>query len=310
MNGESTKPKSPGGSVQQNLAQTSDDFTPIFVGGAPRSGTTLLHALICSSNKANGYIAECSYFGGFMHPFLRGLETFNIHTKFYFSSREEFFGYHASILTRMLSDFWLRTGRPEILALKDPLLTPHFHNLAKLLNQARFVVITRNPYDTISSRLEVMRRLNRGKEPKRREIHDICREYVDWYSSILDNRDFFGNRLCLVNYEKLVRGDEISKLEEFGITGITPDQVWSNAITNISDNYGNDWFSPHYGQLLTNISVGRHRQILSLRTKTMIKEICRDVSRQLSIPEEEQYLSERSIFKEGWSRLWRLQVRR
>ncbi len=37
-------------------------FVPLFVGGAPRSGTTMLHGLICASRHCNHYIGESSYF--------------------------------------------------------------------------------------------------------------------------------------------------------------------------------------------------------------------------------------------------------
>ena len=108
-------------------------FTPLLVGGAPRTGTTALHALICTSPTTNGYIAECSYFSAFMQPLLVGIETFDLHTKHYFDTRESFLQYYGSIMTGLLSDFWQSIGRPELLALKDPLLTPHFPLLAKIL---------------------------------------------------------------------------------------------------------------------------------------------------------------------------------
>jgi Sulfotransferase family len=305
MNGDAALTDRSDPPTPRQPASIPDGFIPLFVGGAPRSGTTVLHALICTANNTNGYIEECSYFGGFMHPFLRGLETFDIHTKYYFSTREKFFDYHASILARLLSDIWRTVGSPEILALKDPLLTPCFHHLARMLKRARFVVITRNPYDTISSRIEVMRRLNDGREPKTGEIRAVCLEYANWYRAILDNRDALGDRLCIVSYEKLVMGEEYSILEALGIGEIQPDNVWSNAITNIRDNVGGGWFSTLYGQKLTNASVGRHRRILTPKIKAMVDDICGDVSRQLGVPVEQSVPDEWSMPKERWRRLWR-----
>src|SRR5882762_181655 len=101
------------------MAPEEQEFQLIFIGGAPRTGTTVLHALICTAPRVNDYIAECSYFSAFMQPYTVGLDTFHQHTKAYFKSREEFQKFHASMLEVVLSEIWATTGKPDILALKD-----------------------------------------------------------------------------------------------------------------------------------------------------------------------------------------------
>lgn len=258
-------------------------FTPLFVGGAPRTGTTALHALICTSPKTNGYIAECSYFSAFMQPLLVGIGTFDIHTKHYFDTRESFLQYHGSIMTGLLSDFWQWVGRPELLALKDPLLTPHFHWLAKILKGARFVVVARDPYDTISSRLEVMRRQKGSSDITNREVQEVCLEYANTYRAILDNADAFGERLCIVNYEALVAGKEFPKLEAFGIAGMRPDRLWLDAVTDVTQYSDNEWLTPLYGETLTTESIGRHRHRLTPEVKSIIFDTCGVVARELCL---------------------------
>jgi hypothetical protein len=115
---------------------------PLFVGGSWRSGTTLLHALICTSGRTNDYIGECSYFSALTHALSQGLVSYTFHTRYYFASREEFIAHHASILRDELQRVWERTGRSAVLALKDPLLTPRFPLLASTLPEARRNVST------------------------------------------------------------------------------------------------------------------------------------------------------------------------
>ena len=47
-------------------------FQPVFVSGSPRSGTTLCHALICTSNEVNDYVPESSYLTGLLNNFIHG----------------------------------------------------------------------------------------------------------------------------------------------------------------------------------------------------------------------------------------------
>lgn len=262
--------------------ETSRRFIPLFIGGAPRTGTTALHALICTSPSTNGYVGECSYLSAFVHPLLVGLQTFDVHTKHYFDSEDSFLQHHGSIVSGLLSHFWQRLGRPKLLTLKSPPLTPHFHLMAKMLEDARFVVIARDPYDTISSRIEVMRRQKGGTAPTESEVQEVCLEYTGTYAAILNHATTFRNRLCVVDYESLVSGNKFSKLEEFGITGIRSDRMWLDAITDVKQYSDDEWATPLYGHQLTSESVGRHSRILTPEFKAIISNTCDDVARQIA----------------------------
>ncbi|MGA7780213.1 MAG: sulfotransferase [Paraburkholderia sp.] len=130
------------------------DFTPLFVVGAPRSGTTILHALVCASEKTNGYVNECCYSTELIKPFLTALGTFDTHTKALFDTREAFALHYWDILKSELALLWRKFGRPDVLALKDPMMTPLVPHLAKLVHGSKFVVPVRDPRAVISSRIE------------------------------------------------------------------------------------------------------------------------------------------------------------
>jgi len=255
--------------------------TPLFVGGCWRSGTTILHALICTSPDVNDYIGECSYFSALVHSLAVGLEAFGIHTRYYFASREELVAHHASILRAELDRVWRRVGTPAVLALKDPLLTPSFPLLASTLPEARFVVSVRDPSDTLSSRIEVFRRMNGGAEPEAAQVRDLCGQYVATYRAVTDNFDAFAGRLCLIDYRSLVTGKH-ARLREFGLTRIEPGSVWRSGITDVREHAGNPWLTPLYGRTLSAASLGRHRGRLSGELQGLILDICGDVWRDLS----------------------------
>ena len=94
------------------------NFMPIFIGGGWRSGTSVLHALVCTSPRTNQYISECHYFGLLFNAFIEAEKEFEFHNKLYFHDREQMLARHAEILRSELSRTWAYLAKPEILALR------------------------------------------------------------------------------------------------------------------------------------------------------------------------------------------------
>ena len=70
----------------------------IFVGGAPRSGTTVTHALLCTSDKANSYCPEISFVRPIVNGYAVGMQNWAIHTTAFFKNRDEFRVHKSSAL--------------------------------------------------------------------------------------------------------------------------------------------------------------------------------------------------------------------
>ena len=253
---------------------------PLFVGGSWRSGTTLLHALICTSGRTNDYIGECSYFSALTHALSQGLVSYTLHTRYYFASREEFIAHHASILRDELQRVWERTGRSAVLALKDPLLTPRFPLLASTLPEARFVVSIRDPLDTIASRIDVYRRSSGVEDPTTGQVEQFCCEYNEFYQPIIDYLEIFGDRICLINYKSIVEDDH-TRLQEFGLDDIDPGSLWRSSITNVHEHAGDPWMTPLYGMAPSTASIGRYGDKTPRDLEVLVRKICGSVWRQI-----------------------------
>lgn len=255
---------------KQVLARRSSSL--IFVGGAPRTGTTLLQALICTSPRANKYIAECSYLTAFMEPYRRALSTWEMHTHDYFNSVEEMCGFHADVMRDILSRFHWSLGRPDVLVLKDPCLTASFYALAYLLPEAKFAVMIRDPRDTILSRLEVMER-STGAKPGLPELEFACAEYNAAYVPLIQHWRHFGDRLILIPYNSLVAGSDLDRLAAFGLDDLVPEQLtqstWVKARLE-----GNPWNTDLYGRHVSAASIGRHETLMDPRTAEAILDRC------------------------------------
>ncbi|PYE16613.1 sulfotransferase family protein [Paraburkholderia silvatlantica] len=256
-------------------------FLPVFVGGPPRSGTTILHAMICSSDKTNGFINECSYFTAFMHPLQIGLNTFDAHTRHYFDSREALIRNHAGILESELGKIWERTGKPDILALKDPMLTPLFPLLGETLSYAKFVVSVRDPRATISSRIEVTQRERPGVAVTDQQIEAFCHEYVHMYGMIANARVMLGERLCLVDYRDVAGGKALEQLTAFGLGTLDSERIWAEPISNPREYADDVWATQLHGRQPSLDSVERFRQYLSPVAEQRIMDMCGPIAREL-----------------------------
>lgn len=256
-------------------------FTPLFVAGAPRSGTTILHAIVCAAEKTNGYITECSYFTAFLHPLLIGLNTFDVHTKHYFATREALIQNHGDVLNNELSKIWVRTGRPEVLALKDPILTPLIPYLAEPLPHAKFVVSVRDPRATISSRIEVAKRETQDNTVTDDQIRVFCDEYVHMYGTIANHLPTLGDRILIVDYRDVVHGTALDKLSSFGVGKIDTSRIWSNTISDPTQPSSDVWATNLHGKMPSVASIDRYREHLDSRTEKMILDICGPVARTL-----------------------------
>ncbi|CAG9213064.1 Sulfotransferase family protein [Paraburkholderia sabiae] len=256
-------------------------FTPLFVAGAPRSGTTILHAIICASQRTNGYISECSYFTALLHPLLVGLDTFDVHTKYHFSSRDAFITHHAEILRKELYRIWQYTGSHEVLALKDPMLTALIPQVAKILPESKYIVSIRDPRATISSRIEVRMRETQGQPVTDAEVKAFCAEYVHMYGTIANSVSDLEGRILLVDYRDVVSGRVFDKLATFDLGNIETDAIWADTIADPTPNDKDPWTTALHGKKPSVASIDRYREVLESRTEQLIMDACGPVAQVL-----------------------------
>ena len=258
-------------------------FVPLFVGGAPRSGTTMLHGLICASRHCNPYIGEASYFTALLESVTRPFELFDLHASHYFDDPGALLAYHARLLRGVLRDFWRHLGEPRTLALKDPLATRSFPLLAALMPEARFVVIARDPRDVAASRIRVTERAGAG-EIGADLLANFCHDYNQAYQGIVGGVGPLAGRLLLVNYEDLARRGDTAEIAEFtGLDDIAADKLWSRRDVDFDAIRDNPWISRQYGRPLSAESVGTFRDKLSPEAEQFVLGRCGETACALGI---------------------------
>jgi hypothetical protein len=245
-------------------------FVPMFIGGAWRGGTTVLHALVCTSPRSNDYVGECSHLMYLIEAYISANRYFDIHGRFYFRDRNGMQAVFAKMINDELLRIWSYLGKPKILSLKSPALTRHFALMSQMIPEAKFVVVVRDACDVVASRLRVLRK-QRVSGSTVSLVRAECQDYVGQYEAL--RRGSFGDRLCVIEYERLVVGD-VSALAKFGLKDIDIGRLWRSKITNIKKMKRTPFTTSLYGHKLSRSSIGKSRKLLSPRIRAEIRRIC------------------------------------
>ena len=262
-----------------------------FVGGAPRSGTTVTHALLCTSALVNRQHPEISYVTPLVRSYTLGLKSWDMHTHAFFASKEVFRQHIGDLLSQTLVQISDALGAPEILCLKDPMLTPHFSSLRALLGErARFVTVVRNPFDVLRSRQEVARKANQDFTPGMAQ--KICAEYMQMYRHM--DHPAFGDSLMHLRYEDLLSDGVLKNLRDFtGCDDISPENIWGDtsqetmqrALKKAEQKAGqaavDPWFSPKYHGA---IDLSRRLPPLGQTYRDVVNGVCAPLMKRFDYP--------------------------
>ena len=239
----------------------------IFIGGAPRTGTTLVHGILCSDDKTFRMHKECTYLRFLLNAYAEGKKLWNIHTDDYFDNPQHYMFFNKQIINQYFHHAYNRFGKDKILIQKHPMLIDYFPELEELYpEECLFIVIMRDPRDAISSFLDV----------KRFDGFDIqmtTDQYIGAYHHFMgfyEHKQWMPNVL-FVKYEELLTNTNkiMEDLRDF--TGLKLD------IDPTKDGWdckrGTDEFSSDLdGKPIDSSNIGKHKNQLSTHEIEYIDE--------------------------------------
>lgn len=244
----------------------------VFVGGAPRSGTSLTHAMLCTSQKVNEITPEIGFFRGLPLTLRLGRGNWKQAGSF-FPDQEAFQNAIRRATDVLVEQMWQAVGAPAILCSKDPLLTPYFPELHLLYrSEARFVVVVRDPCAVVRSRQEVHAKLSPDRPFSLDDATDAAHQYLSYYKAVLKQN--FGGRLFMFRYED-VDSDKIKDgLARFiGVDDLFARPLWGDRAVAEDD----AWASPKYKQA---IDMAPRFDPLEPSLAQAVREICRPVAQR------------------------------
>ena len=173
----------------------------IIIGGAQRSGTTLLQTLLANALNAP-LLPEAHIFCDLLAAYKRAKE-FGHKTNFFYPTQNDLSGFFRSILERHISDIIARLGSTSVLVLKDPNLIQLLDEASALFPECVRIVCLRDPRDITASFIQIGQRQPTVDKYRKRDVgfiaNKILAAYLPWMES-----PHSGNTL-VVRYEDLAR---------------------------------------------------------------------------------------------------------
>ncbi|MCL2935002.1 MAG: sulfotransferase [Trichodesmium sp. MAG_R03] len=269
-------------------------MTYFFIGGCPRSGTTLLQNIICSNTKVNPLIGEVGYLYHLVNAYNTGKIDFESQSKYYFSDLEELRNFSAELVNKFLKHIWKRYTNTTHIVLKYPLMGELFPDIYELVEDVKFILIIRDPRDTIASLINVGNKMASLGETRHltpmfteRKLSEFIEFYCRAYAPSWNCKSpGFQTKVGYIKYEHLVLNPEraIKQLQHFtglNLGGFIKDDKCQGSKINYSQlsDAEKPWYSELYGKGISPASIGRYRQVLQQEEINFIQREGADIFR-------------------------------
>ncbi len=197
----------------------------ILVGGAPRSGTTLLSALLSTSDSCQPFLPEFHYLAEVVRAWALGVRAFDASTRYFTTERARFDALHFDFVDRLLDEARRAAGEPTMLVIKHCKLTPLLPVLMRQTRRIRAVVIERDCAGLAVS----MQRAFGDTALSDRAVENLISTYNAYYGAAVAASLSHPDRCLIVRYQDLVSGIDLNLADRLGIAGLRPDRLWDRA---------------------------------------------------------------------------------
>lgn len=251
-----------------------------------RSGTSVLQAVLCSTEETNPHIHEAQFLTQLVRLYIYARSSFNRYLCHYVENLEELKTFHVDLIERFLDRTLQRYHPASHLALKNPEMTPLFPEIGELVDNAKFVVVVRDPRDTIASMRSVAKRQSAQGQvtnlTRMAESADKLAARYNWYyAPVIEISDpaFIGRRI-IVRLEDLVQDTDsvIDELAEFTALPLGAFDRLATWRTLVDFNDKRLMQEPYHSELrgrpLTAVRIGQFAQSLTAEDIAAIEKVC------------------------------------
>ena len=264
-------------------------MTTFFVGGCMRSGTALLANILCSDPSTNPMISEPQYLTRMVRLYAWGKQSFSAFLKDTFTTIEDFTQFNQNWIQEYLDQTRKNWSNCTHLVLKNPEMTPFFPEMYELVDDVKFLIIVRDPRDTIASIIEVARKQEKiGRSTNitdmRNDIAKLASFYKSYYERALGKQ--FGrikSATLVLKYENLILhlAKNLEILANF--TGLStyyfdPNADWTRTTRNYEelrrDAFFGPWVTNLTGKPISTQGIERFRKLLTQEQTAAIERDC------------------------------------
>lgn len=256
----------------------------IIIGGAQRSGTTLLQTLLANALSVP-LLPEAHIFCDILAAYKRAKE-FSHKTRFFYATQNDLSLFFQSISERHISDIIATVGDTPALVLKDPNLIQVFDEVEALFPQCVRIACLRDPRDIAASFLEIGQRQHEGKPGKyrKRDIGFIASKilgaYAPWMNSAQSANTF------VVRYEDMAsepRGALEQLARDAGLE-FSLDRIDHPTWLAADARHQTSWITRLEGQKPSPDSIGSFKRVLRSGEVELVQRICEPIMTRFAYP--------------------------
>ena len=269
--------------------------TVCFVGGAARSGTTMVQSILCSDQEANPLLTEVSPLTIMLKGHRDSVKNFHLFPGMYFNDETEIDTLYASLMKKFIYHV-KNKYKCKNLVLRAPVITKFFPILKRLIDsveyRTKFICVVRDPRSTISSMITWNQRSKAKKEKGifkyDRNIGEITSFYNSFYLELLRNRKSFTEEsLLFIRYEDVVSNakDAVGTLSSYSgldLKSYDPLADWERVEYNFADKGSiySPAITPLYGKPISNERIFSYKEMLEPHEIAEIEERCELIFRR------------------------------
>ena len=250
----------------------------ILIGGAQRSGTTLVQTLL-SSALGVAVLPEAHILSDILASYKRAKASPHKTQRFY-ATAEDLHAFFRFIALRHIDDLVDALASQSVLVLKDPNFALVQDEIASILPNATIIICVRDPRDIAASFLRIGYReskQNLASKYQKRDIAFICRKIMSAYDGLLKSPN--RKNLFLARYEEIVSSPK-QWLEELALKAgleVSLDRIENPEWLAAHLRHELAWISELEGQKPSAVHVGAFNQVLRAHELVLVEKDCQHV---------------------------------
>jgi hypothetical protein len=249
----------------------------ILIGGAQRSGTTLVQTLIANALPSAPLLPEAHIVHDLLRSWQRAKTQWTKTSRFY-ATHADAIRYFRTATTTHLNDIAERYPAAKYLVLKDPHFVDTLPEIAELLPAATQIMCVRDPRDIVASFIRIGERqsgLQQKTRYRRREVNFICKKVNASYRPFVEQDSPPG--IVLVRYEDAAANPAAALERLAKETGLPLNPARSSDPVWLEDEYRHQetWRTELEGGPPTPENVGGFRHVLSREEIIQVERVCR-----------------------------------
>ncbi|BBO73542.1 hypothetical protein DSCW_09590 [Desulfosarcina widdelii] len=234
----------------------------IFIGGAQRSGTTLMQTLLSNALNHTEVWPEANFLCDLFQFYTNGIKNWN-KSEFYFGKRDYFKSYVKELINNILKYRIPKDFKGNCIIIKDPNFSKYIKQIYEIFPESSFFLCVRDPRDIICSFYDIENREAQNgtlrNNYKNRNISFYCKKINESYKLALK----YTKKINVIKYEKLVDNpfyeiNSISSKEMPFSLSSTENLIWSDKKMR----HKNSWISPLEEKSPSKERVGVYKSIL------------------------------------------------